>query len=208
MTTWRGACAGFALVLVLGGCAGGEEPPSIDGKVDIVPADDAKSLGDKVDAAGDGPGDHSNVDKGSDPSSDRPKSTKSQCAAAVASSNALLTEHVLALFPPTKLRAVQKMKPADTEQCDPAEGPDYGGVEALWKGMTGVQAIELLAKAGWKRHDPAQGPPVWVRQNLKPGDGTLNLDPNPKHVVTFTADRGGRQLWIDLTQDGMRAGIE
>ncbi len=214
MKTWRGACAAAALVVVLGGCAGDEEPAAIDGKVDIVPADDSKTLGNELKGAvpagsgGDGPGDHSNVDKGDDPTSTKPKGSKAKCAAEVSASNAVLTQHVLSLFPAKALRSVEKMTPADTEQCDPAEGPDYGGVEALWKNTTGSQAIALLEKAGWKRHDPAQGAPAWATQNLKPGDGHLNLDPNPKFVVTFTADRGGRQLWIDLTQDGMRAGIE
>lgn len=206
-----------ALIVLLGGCAGDEEPTSIDGRVDILPADDAKRVADQLDAgkngakngSGDDPATRHNLPKGDDPTSNQPKGSKAQCAAAVSASNAVLTQHVLALFPAQSLRRIEKMKPADTENCDPAEGPDFGGVESLWKGMTGAQAIELLEKQGWKRHDPPQGPPAWVTQKLKPtSSGDLNLEPDPKFVITFTADRAGRQLWIDLTQDGLRAGIE
>jgi hypothetical protein len=195
-----------ALVLALGAvtaCAGDEEEPAaIDGQVDIVPADDAKTVAEKPRT---GKGD---LPKGSDPTSDLPKPAKDDCVESVAASNALLTEHVVALFPATALRRVEEMRPADTFNCDPAEGPDFGGVSALWKGITGAQAIAIFTEDGWKRQDPPEGEPAWARQNLKPGNGDLNYEPAEKFIVTFRAERGGRPMWVELTQDGMRAGLD
>jgi hypothetical protein len=202
MNRWRIGCAAAALTLALGACAGDEEPVAIDGSVDIVPADDAKTVAEKPQSGKLG------VPKGSDPKSDLPQPGKDECALAVAASNALLTKHVLALFPAKSLRQVEPMTPADTFGCDPAEGPDFGGAAALWKGMTGAQAIAILEKAGWTRSDPAEGEPAWAKQNLKPGNGDLNYEPAEKFVVTFRANRGGRPMWVELTQDGMRAGLD
>jgi hypothetical protein len=195
--------------MALGGCAGDEEPTAIDGQVDFAPADDAKQV------AGKTKGDSAvaktpagEIVKGKDPQSDQPKGDKQECALAVAASNALVNKHVLALFPAKALRQVEAMRPADTLQCDPKEGPDFGGVSALWKDITGAEAIKILEKDGWARTDPAEGEPVWAKEGLKHGSGELNLEPADKYVVTFKAERGGRTMWVELTQDGMRAGLE
>ena len=215
MRPWRIGCAATAMVLAFGagaGCAADEDPAAIDGQVDIAPADDAKTVADKAvadkAASGTTQTGKGGVPKGTDPTSDLPQASKQECAVAVAESNALLTKHVLALFPANSLRRVEEMTPADTLHCDPAEGPDFGGVSALWKGMTGAQAIAILEKDGWTRHDPVEGEPAWAKQDLKPGNGDLNYDPAEKFVVTFRAERGGRPMWVELTQDGMRAGLE
>lgn len=213
MKTWRVACAAAALVLTVGGCAQDEEPAAIDGQVDIVPADDAKTLAedakDATGKAGSGKATGSGgLPKGKDPTSDQPKAGKAECALAVAASNALLSEHVLALFPAKALRFVEPMRPADTFHCDPKEGPDFGGVSALWKNITGAEAIEILEQDGWARTDPAEGEPAWASQGLKAGNGDLNLDPAEKYVITFNAQRGGRAMWVELTQDGLRAGLD
>ncbi|GAA0609264.1 hypothetical protein GCM10009547_09160 [Sporichthya brevicatena] len=206
------AAGGLALLLAVTGCAGDEQQEDIQGQLSLVPAaDDAKTLGD---AAGGGTaqnepaGDHEGLIKGDDPAKGGPKVPKGECARSIEASNALLTKHVMTLFPAKNLRRIERMKPADTMNCDPAEGPDWGGIAALWKGMTGAEAIEILAKAGWTRKDPASGPPAWATDKLKPGNGDLNLEPDPKFVVTFTATKAGKKMWIDLTQDGMRTGIE
>lgn len=194
-----------ALVLALGAvsaCADDEEPAAIDGQVDIVPADDAKTVAEKARTG------KSDLPRGSDPVSDLPKPAKDDCAVAVAASNALLSKHVLALFPGASLRRVEQMTPADTFGCDPAEGPDFGGVSALWKGMTGAEAIAILTEDGWTRQDPPEGEPAWAKQNLKPGNGDLNYEPAEKYIVTFRAERGGRPMWVELTQDGLRAGLD
>jgi hypothetical protein len=204
MNRWRIGCAALTLALsgALSGCADDEEPAAIDGSVDIVPADDAKTVADKPQTGNLG------VPKASDPKSDLPQPSKDECATAVAASNALLTKHVIALFPATSLRQVEPMKPSDTFGCDPAEGPDFGGIAALWKGMTGAQAIAILEKDGWTRSDPPEGEPAWAKQNLKPGNGDLNYEPAEKFVVTFRAKREGRSMWVELTQDGMRTGLD
>ncbi len=204
----RNAClaGGLALLLAVGGCAGDDNGASIDGQLDFVPADDAKALGDR--AQNEPSGDHEGLIKGDDPEKSGPKVAKSECARSIETSNALLAKHVMTLFPAKKLRRVERMKPADTLNCDPAEGPDWGGIAALWKGMSGADAIAILEKAGWTRKDPASGPPRWATDKLPPGNGDLNLEPDPKFVVTFTATKAGQKMWIDLTQDGMRTGID
>ena len=202
MNRWRIGCAAVALALTLSGCADDEEPAAIDGSVDIVPADDAKTVAEKPQTGRLG------VPKGTDPKSDLPQPSKDECALAVATSNALLTEHVIALFPAKSLRRVEPMTPADTFGCDPAEGPDFGGIAALWKGMTGAQAIAILEKNGWTRSDPPEGEPAWAKQNLKPGNGDLNYEPAEKFIVTFRATREGRAMWVELTQDGLRTGLD
>lgn len=223
MKNWRIGCGAAALVLALGGCAGEEEPAAIDGRVDIVPAeetaddttgrpaDDAKTVAESAKgSATKGPKAVATNDplKGKDPSSDQPKAGKAECALAVAASNALINKHVLALFPAKALRQVEPMDPDDTFGCDPAEGPDYGGVSALWKNITGAEAIKILEKDGWIRTDPKEGEPAWAKQGLKHGTGELNLEPAEKYVVTFRTERGGREMWVELTQDGLRAGLE
>ncbi|HUR72999.1 MAG TPA: hypothetical protein VMZ00_01910 [Sporichthya sp.] len=210
MKKWRAACAAAVLVVTVGGCAGHEEPTAIDGQVDFSPADDAKQVAKKTkgdSAAAETTGENGQILQGKDPDSNQPKVDKQECALAVAASNALVTKHVLALFPGKALRHVEPMRPADTFYCDPGEGPDFGGVSALWRNITGAEAIKILEKDGWKRTDPADGEPAWAQQNLKPGNGDLNLEPAEKYVVTFNAERGGRAMWVELTQDGMRAGI-
>ncbi|MBA3741709.1 hypothetical protein [Sporichthya sp.] len=223
MRNWRIGCGAAALVLALGGCAGDEEPAAIDGRVDIVPADkaadsttgrpadDAKTVaesGKDGTATGTKPIATTDPRKGKDPTSDQPKAGKQECALAVAASNALINKHVLALFPAKALRQVEPMHPDDTFHCDPAEGPDFGGVSALWRNITGAQAIEILEKDGWTRTDPKEGEPAWAEQGLRHGNGELNLEPAEKYVVTFNTERGGRAMWVELTQDGMRAGLE
>ncbi len=209
MSRWRGACAAAVLVVALGGCAGDEEPTSIDGQVDFAPADDAKRVAEKT------KGNSETIDtpageilKGKDPQSDLPKGDKQECALAVATSNAFVNKHVLALFPAKALRQVEPMDPNDTFHCDPKEGPDFGGVSALWKDITGAEAIKILEQDGWTRTDPAGGEPAWAKQGLRHGNGDLNLEPAEKYIVTFNAERGGRAMWVELTQDGLRAGLE
>jgi hypothetical protein len=214
MNRWRGACAAGVLVLALGGCAGDKEPAAIDGQVDFTPADDTKADDAKTvakdirDATAQDTAVEGETVKGKDPRSDQPKVDKDECATAVAASNELLSKHVLALFPAKALRQVEPLRPRDTFNCDPKEGPDFGGVSALWKNITGAEAIKILEKDGWTRTDPDEGEPAWAKQGLKHGNGDLNLEPAEKYIVTFNAERGGRTMWVELTQDGLRAGLD
>lgn len=197
------------MLAAVSGCAGDEEPAAIDGQVDFEPADDAKTMAEDLRTQTGQTQDAPKPDtaKGKDPTSDEPQLSKQECALAVQASNDLIAQHVIALFPAKALRHVEPLRPADTDHCDPKEGPDFGGVSALWKNITGAEAIEILEKDGWTRTDPAEGEPAWAKQGLKHGNGDLNLEPAEKFIVTFNATRGGQAMWIELTQDGLRAGL-
>lgn len=137
-----------------------------------------------------------------------PDEASQTCIASVRASNALLERAVLGLFPAGALRRIEKLKPADTLNCDPDEGPDFGGVTAQWDGIDGVEAIKVLAAAGWNRRDPATGPPQWETRNLPHGDGQLNVEPGDEDLLEFAANREGKDIIIGLTQDGLRAAID
>jgi hypothetical protein len=197
-------CAVAVLAVLLGGCAHNDGPTAIDGKVDFVPADP----NDRAASANAGTSDAVVSGTGEDATSQSgPKESKSKCAASVKASNALLDKRVVALFPKQALRQVVHLTPADTFNCDPKEGPDFGGVSALWKNITGARAIQLFTADGWTREDPADGAPDWATKGLKHGDGSLNYEPAEKYVVTFHLTRAGREFWAELTQDGMRSGL-
>jgi hypothetical protein len=205
MSSWRGAAALAAIVVLLGGCASDDDHPAIEGQVDFVPADTADRGGSAnagtngavaAGASGDTTG------KGA------PKESKKKCAASVKASNALLDKHVLVLFGKKDLRQIEHLTPEDTFNCDPGEGPDFGGVAALWDALKGADAIKVFEGDGWTREDPEGGAPAWATQGLPHGDGSLNYEPAEKYVVTFHVTRAGRQFWAELTQDGLRAGLD
>jgi hypothetical protein len=205
MTTWRGAGVVAAIVLLAGGCASNDGPKEIDGKVDFVPADQGAGANAGTNGA---VADGAVGDDSDDSDASAPKESKKKCAASVKASNTLLDKQVVVLFPTKALRQLDHLAPADTFNCDPKEGPDFGGVSALWDKITGAQAIKVFEDDGWKREDPDSGAPAWATAGLPHGDGSLNYEPAEKFVVTFHLTRGGREFWAELTQDGMRAGLE
>ena len=192
------------MVVLLGGCANNDGPAAIDGKVDFVPADTNDQ------AASANAGTNNGVIAATEPDEpvkSGPQESKSKCAASVKASNTLLDKRVVALFPKKSLRQVVYLTPADTFNCDPKEGPDFGGVSALWKNITGAKAIQLFTADGWTREDPADGAPDWATKGLQHGDGSLNYEPAEKYIVTFHLTRAGREFWAELTQDGLRSGL-
>lgn len=143
------------------------------------------------------------------PADPRPKPGEPSegCIESVRASNELLERTVLALFPADSLRRTEKLKPADTLNCDPDEGPDFGGVTAQWDGIDGVAAIKLLVADGWTRREPATGPPEWETDKLPHGDGELNVEPGDEDLLEFTTTREDKSVTVGLTQDGLRAAI-
>lgn len=138
----------------------------------------------------------------------KPGEPSGTCAESVRASNELLAGSVLALFPAGALRRIEKLTPTDTFNCDPDEGPDFGGVSAQWAGISGAEAAELLAEGGWTRRNPATGPPDWETDKLPHGNGNLNYDSADSDLLEFTATREHKSVTVGLTQDGLRAGIE
>lgn len=207
MKTWL--CAVAVVGTLLGGCAKDEAPTAIDGKVDIVPAktDQAAATTDAAVPDAATVPDALTTDDGAEAGAPKGKDKKG-CAASVKASNDLLDKDVIALFEKKALKNVEHLAPADTFNCDKREGPDFGGVAALWNQITGAKAIELFEADGWTREDPADGAPDWATKGLKHGDGSMNLEPAEKYIVTFHLSRGGREFWAELTQDGMRAGFD
>lgn len=213
MTRWRGARAAVIAALLLGGtsaCASHDGPQQIEGNVSFVPADKADQAGAANAGTNGAIAEGANSpDDVTAPEDVAPKGgDKKACAASVKASNALLDKRVVALFPANALRRLEHLTPRDTFTCDPKEGPDFGGVSALWKAITGADAIKLFEADGWSRQDPEGGAPVWASQALPHGDGSLNYEPAEQYVVTFHLTRGGRTFWAELTQDGFRAGLD
>lgn len=138
----------------------------------------------------------------------KPGEPSARCTSSVRASNELLGRAVLAFFPADALRRIEKLKPADALNCDPDEGPDFGGVSAQWDGISGAEAATLLAEGGWTRHNPATGPPEWETDKLPHGNGNLNYEPGDRDLLEFTATREDKNVTVGLTQDGLRAGIE
>lgn len=119
------------------------------------------------------------------------------CAARAASSDAL-QRMVFASVPASTVRFVDPVERGDLS-C--GQGPV--GFQATWNGATGAQTVRILQERGWRRADPADGPPGWFLRD-EPADSAADAG----EVIVLDKAADGRRFGVAVNRLGMSAWAE
>lgn len=136
------------------------------------------------------------------------KAPAEDCAPAVAPTDDLVARTVLDVLPAAAMVAVGAGEPPAgplSAACTRVGSSD--GFEALWSGTTGAAAVRLLEGNGWRRTDPAGGPPGWFSRE-EAADDLAKVGGSAGQAIVFTKDRDGHRFGISVDRLGMSAWVE
>lgn len=134
------------------------------------------------------------------------KSAVGECATPVAHTSALLERTLFEVLPAATLRAVDGGQPARLDYaCTGDDSP--AGFDARWNGTTGAASVRLLQGDGWRRTDPAGGPPRWYLRE-EPADGNLDVPTSGGDPIVLNKELDGRRFGAFVDRVGISAWVE